>query len=262
MVMGIVNVTPDSFSDGGAFFDHSHAVEQARRLVDDGADLLDLGGESTRPFAEAVPLEEELRRVIPLIHAVRSFSDILISIDTTKAEVARLAIEAGANVINDVSALRFDPQMVAVAREHRVPVILMHMQGTPRTMQENPTYASLFSEILAFLEERIQFAVANGLPREQLIVDPGIGFGKTVAHNALIVRQLEFLSLLDRPVLFGGSRKRFIGAILDRPVEDREMGTAVVNSLALAAGAHIIRVHDVALQKQVALMCDALRQAR
>lgn len=262
LVMGIVNVTPDSFSDGGAFFDHSHAVQQARRLVDDGADLLDLGGESTRPFAEAVPLEEELRRVIPLIHAVRSFSDIPISIDTTKAEVARLAIEAGANLINDVSALRFDPEMVAVAREHQVPVILMHMQGTPRTMQENPTYASLFSEILAFLEERIQFAVANGLPREQLVVDPGIGFGKTVAHNALIVRQLEFLSLLDRPVLFGASRKRFIGAILDRPVEDREMGTAVVNSLALAAGAHIIRVHDVALQKQVALMCDALRQAR
>ncbi len=261
LIMGIVNVTPDSFSDGGAFFEHDRAVVQARKLVDDGADLLDIGGESTRPFAEAVPLEEELRRVIPVIRAVRSFSDIPISIDTTKAAVARSAIEAGADLINDVSALRFDPEMVCVARDLRVPIVLMHMQGTPRTMQENPSYASLFSEILAFLEERIQFAVVNGLPREQIIVDPGIGFGKTVAHNARIVRQLDFLSLLDRPVLFGASRKRFIGSILDRPVEDREVGTAVVNTLALAAGAHIIRVHDVGVHKQVALMCDALRQA-
>jgi dihydropteroate synthase len=196
-----------------------------------------------------------------LIRKVRSFSDIPISIDTTKAEVARLAIEAGADLINDVSALRFDPRMVEVARDQLVPVVLMHMQGTPRTMQENPVYASLFSEILAFLEERIQFAVANGLPREQLIVDPGIGFGKNLAHNARIVRDLEFLHLLDRPVLFGASRKRFIGTILDRPVEDREVGSSVVNSLALAAGAHIIRVHDVAVQKQAALMCDAVRRA-
>lgn len=261
LIMGIVNVTPDSFSDGGAFFEHDRAVVQARKLVDDGADLLDVGGESTRPFAEAVPLEEELRRVIPVIRAIRSFSDVPISIDTTKAAVARSAIEAGADLINDVSALRFDPEMVCVARDLRVPIVLMHMQGTPRTMQENPSYASLFSEILAFLEERIQFAVANGLPREQIIVDPGIGFGKTVAHNARIVRQLDFLSLLDRPVLFGASRKRFIGSILDRPVEDREVGTAVVNTFALAAGAHIIRVHDVGVHKQVALMCDALRQA-
>jgi dihydropteroate synthase len=260
LVMGIVNVTPDSFSDGGAFFDHDRAIQQARKLIADGADLLDVGGESTRPFSESVSVEEELRRVIPLIRTVRSFSDIPISIDTTKAEVARSAIDAGADIINDVSALRFDPEMVAVARDQLVPVVLMHMQGTPRTMQEKPVYASLFSEVLAFLEDRIQFAVANGLPREQLLVDPGIGFGKTQAHNSLIVRHLEFLHLLDRPVLLGASRKRFIGTILERPVEDREVGTAVVNSLALAAGAHIIRVHDVAIQKQVALMCDAMRQ--
>jgi dihydropteroate synthase len=201
LVMGIVNVTPDSFSDGGAFFRHDQAIQQARKLVADGADLLDIGGESTRPYSDPVSIEEELRRVIPLIRAVRAFSDIPISIDTTKADVAGAAIEAGADLINDVSALRFDPRMVEVARDLLVPVVLMHMRETPRTMQENPVYASLFSEVLAFLEDRIQFASANGLPREQLIVDPGIGFGKTLAHNALIVRHLEFLHLLDRPVL-------------------------------------------------------------
>lgn len=259
LVMGIVNVTPDSFSDGGAFFEHDDAIRQARKLIDSGADMLDLGGESTRPLSEPVSAEEERRRVLPLIRAIRSYSDIPISIDTTKAEVAQAAILAGADIINDVSALRFDSAMVDVAREHSVPVVLMHMQGIPRTMQENPTYASLFSEIVAFLEERIQFAVESGLPREQIVVDPGIGFGKTIAHNALIVRRLDFLNLLDRPVLFGASRKRFIGSILDRPVQDREIGTVVVNTLALAGGAHIIRVHDVAVQRQVALMYDAIR---
>jgi dihydropteroate synthase len=259
LVMGVVNVTPDSFSDGGKFFGCENAVEQARRMIVAGADILDIGGESTRPFSEPVDTDEELRRVIPVIEGVRKVSDIPISIDTTKAAVARRALEAGADMINDVSALAFDQDLVQVAAESGVPVILMHMQGTPRTMQENPHYDSLFSEIIAFLEERIQFAVKNGVAREQIMVDPGIGFGKSLAHNARIVAHLEFLQTLDRPVLFAASRKRFIGTILDQDVDGREVGTAVVNCRALSAGAHVIRVHDVPFHKQVAVMADALR---
>jgi dihydropteroate synthase len=257
--MGIVNVTPDSFSDGGKFFGSEVAIDQARRMVQAGADILDIGGESTRPFSEPVSANEELHRVIPVIEGIRSFSDIPISIDTTKAVVAQSALANGANIINDVSALAFDEGMVEVAAHAGAPVILMHMQGTPRTMQENPCYASLFSEIIAFLEERAQFAVNNGIDRSQVMVDPGIGFGKTVAHNAMIVAHLEFLHALDRPIVFGASRKRFIGSILDRDVDDREVGTAVVNTQAIASAAHIIRVHDVPFQKQVAVMADALR---
>jgi len=259
LVMGIVNITPDSFSDGGKCFGSEAAIQQARGMVEAGADILDIGGESTRPFSEPVSVDEELRRVIPVIEGIRSFSVIPVSIDTTKAMVARRALASGANLINDVSALAFDEAMVEVAAHAGAPVILMHMQGTPRTMQENPRYASLFSEIIAFLEERIQFAEKNGVDRSQVMVDPGIGFGKTAAHNARIVARLEFLHALDRPIVFGASRKRFIGSILERDVDDREVGTAVVNTQAIAAAAHIIRVHDVPFQKQVAVMADALR---
>jgi dihydropteroate synthase len=257
--MGILNVTPDSFSDAGQFFDFHSAVNQALDLIVSGADVLDIGGESTRPFSEPVPLEEELNRVIPVIEEVRKSSDIPISIDTTKAEVALAALDAGADIINDISALRFDPRMVRVAAESRAPLILMHMQGAPGTMQERPFYPSLFSEIITFLEERIQFAVSEGCDRRQVIVDPGIGFGKTIAHNLRIIRDLEIFQCLDRPILFGASRKGFIGSILDRAKDDREVGTAVVNAAAIAAGAHIIRVHDVGYHKQVALLGDALR---
>lgn len=260
LVMGIVNVTPDSFSDGGRFFACGAAVDQARSMIDAGADILDIGGESTRPFSEPVDADEELRRVIPVIEGVRGFSDVPISIDTTKAAVAQQALEAGADVINDVSALSFDEELVQVAARAGVPVILMHMQGTPRSMQEHPHYHSLFSEIIAFMEERVQFAVRNGIERDQIVVDPGIGFGKTLEHNARIVAHLEFLHALDRPILFAASRKRFIGTILNRDVDEREVGTAVVNCQAIAAGAHIIRVHDVPFHKQVAGMADALRR--
>ena len=258
LLMGILNVTPDSFSDGGRFFEFESALRQARNLISAGADILDLGGESTRPYSESAPVDEELRRVIPLIEAVRRESAIPISIDTTKAEVARQAIEAGADIINDVSALQFDGSMAEVAARCGAPVILMHMQGTPRSMQEAPTYTSLFSEIITFLEERIQYAVSRGVSREQIVVDPGIGFGKTVSHNLRLVQRLELFHCLDRPVLLGASRKRFIGAILDRDVTERETGAAVVHSFAIAAGVHILRVHDVALHRQVALMGDAI----
>ncbi len=259
LLMGVVNVTPDSFSDGGCFLSGDAALRQAEELIAAGADILDIGGESTRPFAEPVPIEVELQRVIPLIEGIRKSSDLPISIDTVKAEVARQALAAGADIINDVTALRGDPAMVKLAATAGVPLILMHMQGSPQTMQVNPHYGSLFSEIIAMLEERIQFAVHNGVARDQIMVDPGIGFGKTVTHNLKLVRDLERFQVLDHPLLLGTSRKRFIGTILDRPVEDREIGTAVVHAFAIAAGVHVLRIHDVAFHRQVALMGDALR---
>ena len=258
LVMGILNTTPDSFSDGGRFVDPDAAVDRARRLIDSGADILDIGGESTRPFSDPVPLEEELRRVVPIVEAVRTMSDIPISVDTSKAEVARRALKAGADIINDVSALRFDREMAAVVADSGAPVVLMHMQGSPRDMQQTPSYASLLSEIIAFLEERIRYAGAHGIRREQIIVDPGIGFGKTVEHNLIIIRRLELFHCLQRPILLGASRKKFIGSVLELPVERREIGTSVVHALGIAAGAHIIRVHDVETNRQTADMADAV----
>ncbi|ROR03033.1 dihydropteroate synthase [Desulfosoma caldarium] len=259
LVMGIVNITPDSFSDGGKWATHDAAVAHGLELVRAGADILDIGGESTRPFSDPVPLEEELRRVLPVIQELRRHTDVPISIDTTKAEVAYQALRAGADIINDVSALRFDPEMPAVAAEFGVPLILMHMLGTPKTMQQSPHYEALFSEIIRFLEERMAVAMAAGVDRNQMIVDPGIGFGKTVTHNLRLIRDLDALAVLERPILLGASRKRFIGTVLDAPVEDRELGTAVVNAIGIAAGAHIVRVHDVAFHRRAALMADALR---
>lgn len=259
LIMGIVNITPDSFSDGGKCATHDAAVAHGLELVRAGADILDIGGESTRPFSDPVPLEEELRRVLPVIQELRRHTDIPISIDTTKAEVAYQALGAGADIINDVSALRFDPEMRAVAAEFGVPLILMHMLGTPKTMQQSPHYDALFSEIIRFLEERMAVATAAGVERNQIIVDPGIGFGKTVTHNLRLIRDLDALAVLERPILLGASRKRFIGTVLDAPVEDRELGTAVVNAIGIAAGAHIVRVHDVAFHRHAALMADALR---
>jgi dihydropteroate synthase len=260
LIMGILNITPDSFSDAGECYDYHAAVQRASEMIAAGADLIDVGGESTRPFAEPVPVDLELERVIPIIRAIRRQSDIPISIDTTKAQVADQALLAGACIINDVSALRFDNSMVDVAARSGVPLIIMHMQGTPRTMQQDPTYASLFSEIVAFLEERICFAVDHGVSHQQIVVDPGIGFGKNLRHNLLLIRNLEVFHCLERPILLGASRKKFIGTVLDRPVTDREVGTAVVHSLGIAAGAHIIRTHSVAFHKQVALMSDAVRE--
>mgnify|MGYP005831134265 FL=1 len=261
LIMGIVNVTPDSFSDGGTCATRDAAVAHGLQLVRDGADILDIGGESTRPFSDPVPLEEELRRVLPVIEELRRHTNVPISIDTTKAEVAYQALKAGGDIINDVSALRFDPEMRAVAAEFGVPLILMHMLGTPKTMQQSPHYDALFSEIIRFLEERVAVAVAAGVDRNQIIVDPGIGFGKTVTHNLRLIRDLDTLAVLERPILLGASRKRFIGTVLNAPVEDRELGTAVVNSLGIMAGAHMVRIHDVAFHRNAVLMADALRDA-
>ncbi len=261
LVMGVVNVTPDSFSDGGKFADFENAAAGAARLIAEGADVLDIGGESTRPFSEPVSLDVELTRVIPLIRKIRESSGIPISVDTTKSEVARQAIEAGADIINDISALRFDPAMVDVAAATGAPLILMHMRGSPGDMQKNPRYSSLFSEIIAFLEERIQFASDHGVDRARILVDPGIGFGKTVAHNLAVIRDIEIFHSLDCPIVLGASRKRFIGTILDRPPLEREVGTAVAHTFGIIGGVHVVRVHDVAFHKQSVLLADALREA-
>lgn len=259
LIMGILNITHDSFSDGGRFADREQGLARAFELIAEGADILDIGGESTRPGSDPVPLTTELERVIPVIKAVREKSDIPISVDTCKSEVAAQALSAGADIINDISAMRFDPGMVRVVAESGAPVVLMHMLGTPRTMQANPIYESVISEIIAFAEERMRFAAQNGVERGQVIFDPGIGFGKTVTHNLQIIRGLDCFSCIDRPILLAASRKGFIGKILSRDVEEREPGTLVVNTFGIAAGVHILRVHDVAFHREAARLAEFIR---
>jgi dihydropteroate synthase len=257
-IMGILNVTPDSFSDGGKFHAFDTAVAHAEKMVEDGADIIDIGGESTRPGSDPVPVEEEAGRVLPVIEHLAKNTSIPISIDTCKAEIARRALDAGAAMINDVSALRFDPEMVSVARDSGCPVVLMHMQQTPKEMQQDPTYDALMPEIISFLSERIDQCVADGIDPEQIVVDPGIGFGKTVEHNLEIVRELDRLQALGCPILIGTSRKATIGAVLDTEVEDRIEGTAATVAVSITRNVHIIRVHDVKQMARVAKMTDVI----
>lgn len=244
-IMGVVNVTPDSFSDGGRFLAAEDALTQALALVREGAAIVDIGGESTRPGSEPVPAAEELERVLPVIEALADRVGVPISVDTTKAEVARRALAAGASLINDVSALRSDAGMLEVVAEAGCPVCLMHMKGQPKTMQDEPRYDSVVDEVLRFLEERMAFALANGLREDQIMVDPGIGFGKTVEHNLALLRDLHRFTVLGRPVVLGASRKRFLGAILGAEPGERIIGTVVTTVVGLLAGAHVFRVHDV-----------------
>lgn len=261
LIMGILNVTPDSFSDGGRYTTVEAAVAHAEKLVEEGADILDIGGESTRPGADPVPLEEELRRVIPVVQAVRrALPEVCLSVDTYKARVAAEALEAGADMINDVSALRFDPEMASVAAEWDVPVVLLHMKGTPKTMQRNPTYRDVVREIREFLEERIEFAVSQGISREKVLVDPGIGFGKRPEHNTEILQRLEELRELGRPLLLGTSRKSFLGALTQRPVEERLEETIASVVVGVLHGADIVRVHDVGPLKHALAVADAVCQ--
>ena len=260
-IMGILNVTPDSFSDGGRFVAEEAIATQAAQMVADGADFIDVGGESSRPGSDPVPPSEELRRVLPAIAAIRSRYDISISVDTTKAEVARQAIAAGADIINDISGLRDDPEMVAVVRESGVRIVLMHMQGTPRTMQASPHYDDVVREIVFFLRERTAWAVAEGIVREKIIVDPGIGFGKTVAHNLSLLKHLGELRKLEVPVLVGHSRKAFIGKVLGLEVNDRDLATAVLSAYCASHGAAIVRVHDVGKTAQALRLMAALNAA-
>lgn len=268
-IMGIVNATPDSFSDGGRFHAPDAAVAQADHLIRSGADIIDIGGESTRPFAQDVSPAEEMARVLPVIERLAGRISVPISIDTAKADVAEAAIEAGAAIINDISALGMDPRMSAVAVRHGVPVILMHMQGNPRTMQLEPTYDDVVTEVRDFLLDAVEHAVSSGIDRGKIIVDPGIGFGKTGWHNLLLLQRLEVLESLGVPVLVGPSRKRFIRDLVkptcqqdiaaDRP--EVETGTQAAVAAAVMNGAHIVRVHDVANTKAMVRVLDAIRMA-
>jgi dihydropteroate synthase len=263
LIMGVINVTPDSFADGGLFFEHDAAINQALALAAAGADILDIGGESTRPFSEPTPLEEELRRVLPVIERVRAETPVPISIDTYKSRVAEAALEAGANIINDISALRFDPDMVRLAREAGVPVILMHMQGTPRDMQADPQYDDLIGDLHTFFQERLDFALAHGLSRELLVLDPGIGFGKTFQHNLEILNNLDAFLDLGCPLLIGPSRKAFLGHVLGGlPPAERDIGTLAALAVAVQRGAHLVRVHNVSYAKQFFTVLSAIGQVR
>ena len=258
LLMGIVNVTPDSFFDGGQFCDPQRAVAHALRLVEEGADLLDIGAESTRPGALPVDEQEERRRLVPVVAAVAKAVSVPISVDTSKAEVAKAAIDAGAIMVNDVTALRGDSAMVGVVAQAGVALVLMHMQGTPDIMQHAPRYDDVVGEVAQFLAERVRYAIDQGVARDRIVVDPGIGFGKTLGHNLDLLANLRVFAELGYPLLVGPSRKGFIGQLTDQSVEARGWGTAGVVALAVEQGANILRVHDVGPMKDVAKVAVAI----
>jgi dihydropteroate synthase len=260
--MGVVNVTPDSFSDGGLFLDAEAAVQHGLRLRVEGADVVDVGGESTRPGAEPVDEAEELRRVLPVVEPLAE-SGAKVSIDTAKAGVARAALAAGASIVNDVTAFRGSPEMAGLVAERGAGCVLMHMLGEPRTMQRDPHYDDVVSEVRAFLEERLAFAVSEGIPEERVWLDPGIGFGKTLAHNLELIRRLDEIVAIGPPVVIGTSRKSFLGKLTGRPERDRVAGTIATNVMALERGASVFRVHDVAqVSDGLAVAAATLRTAR
>lgn len=257
--MGILNVTPDSFSDGGRYLDPEAAVQHALQMAEDGADVIDVGGESTRPGADPLTEDQELDRVLPVIQKLRERCPVPVSIDTYKAAVARRAVEAGAGMVNDISAMTFDPDMAPTVAKLQVPVILMHIKGTPRTMQQDPRYTDVVLEVRDWLAHRVEAAVAAGVDRGRIFVDPGFGFGKTAEQNLEILRRLKELGTLGLPVAVGTSRKSTIGRVLGGlPVEERLEGTAATVALAIAQGAALVRVHDVRAMVRVARMADAV----
>jgi dihydropteroate synthase len=250
LVMGILNVTPDSFSDGGRYYEPEQAIIHGIELIRAGADILDIGGESTRPGSESVSADEQISRVIPVVENLSKRTPVPISIDTTSVEVARAAIDAGASIINDISGLRFEPEMAALAAEREVPVIIMHMMGLPRTMQISPSYVDPVGEIKSFLAERVEWAVREGISREKIIIDVGIGFGKRLEDNLAILKHIDNFFDLGLPVLVGHSRKSFIGMLTGEPVEQRDSATLAVSMFLAAHGVHILRVHDVEPTRQ------------
>ena len=262
LVMGILNVTPDSFSDGGLFYNTDEAVRHALQLIEYGIDIIDIGGESTRPGAKKISEEEEIQRIIPVVKQIRELSpEIIISIDTTKSMVAQKAIQSGANIINDISGFSFDNKMIDVVRESKVPVIIMHMQGDPSNMQNKPVYDDLIIDISSFFKSKIKLAIDAGIKKEQIILDPGIGFGKTVGDNFQLINQLNEFCKLGFPVMIGPSRKSFIGTTLNLPVDDRLEGTAAAVAVGVMNGARIVRVHDVKEIKRVVTIVEKIRTA-
>ncbi len=258
-IMGVLNATPDSFSDGGRFVDPEKALAHAREMAAAGADIIDIGGESTRPGAAPLSEEEELRRIIPLIERLSAELAVPISVDTYKSTVAKKAIEAGARIVNDISGLRFSRDMANVVADTGVAVVIMHIKGTPRDMQQDPVYDDVVGEVMSYLEEGLELAIKAGVDREKILIDPGIGFGKTLGHNLLILNRLDEFRALGRPIVLGTSRKKFIGAVLDIPApEQRLAGTAATVAIGIERGARVLRVHDVALMAQVAKMTDAI----
>ncbi len=260
-IMGILNVTPDSFSDGGMFFNEDSAVKQALRMQDEGADIIDIGGESTRPGAEKISVKEEINRIAPVIEAIAKRVNVPISVDTYKSAVAEAALSAGASMINDISGLRFDTKMSAVAARNKVPVVIMHIKGSPKNMQKNPAYKALIPEIIDYLYGSIEIARDAGIPDDMIIIDPGIGFGKTVEHNLEIIKRLNEFTGFEKPILLGPSRKSFIGRLLgDLPVTERLEGTAAAVAVGIFNGANIIRVHDIRDMVRVAKIADAIKR--
>ena len=263
VLVGVLNVTPDSFSDGGDFFDPENAASRAATMLDEGAQIIDVGGESTRPGSDPVPPEEEVRRVVPVIRAILTERpSAIVSIDTYRVATAGAALEAGARIVNDVTALRADPRMTQLVADARCPVVLMHMLGEPKTMQRDPRYDDVVREVRDFLARRTEHAVAAGIEPEKIILDPGIGFGKTAEHNLLLLRRLEALEALGFPVLVGVSRKRFIGGITGvEEAKDRVFGTVVVNVIAYERGATLFRVHDVGANREALAVAQAVLNA-
>ena len=259
LIMGILNVTPDSFSDGGMYYNATQAIEFALQMEEEGADIIDVGGESTRPGAKTVELQKECDRILPVIEGIRTKSDILISIDTYKSEVARQSIATGAGMVNDISGMTFDPNMVDVIKDSGLPVVIMHIKGTPKNMQKKPYYEDLMQELTEYFEERKKFARAKGILDQQIILDPGIGFGKRLQDNFQLLRELKKIVDMGFPVLIGPSKKSFIGLTLDLPVDQRLEGTAAAVTTGILKGARIVRVHDVKEMKRVALITDSIR---
>ena len=258
LIMGILNVTPDSFSDGGKYLEKNTAINHALEMIDEGADIIDIGGESTRPFSDPVSLKEEISRVVPVIEGIRKESDVCISIDTTKSQVATAALNSGASVINDVSAMEVDPLMVDVALKFDCPLIIMHMKGTPKNMQDDPQYESLISDIKDYLLDRADFIISKGINPKKIVIDPGIGFGKTVENNFEIIKNLNHFTTMNFPVLLGASRKSFIGISLNLPEKDRLEGSLAANIIGLQNGAKIFRVHDVAETNKALIIANKI----
>ena len=258
LIMGILNVTPDSFSDGGEYLEKNTAIIHALEMIDEGADIIDIGGESTRPFSDPVSLKEEISRVVPVIEGIRKESDICISIDTTKSQVATAALNSGASVINDVSAMEVDPLMVDVALKFDCPLIIMHMKGTPKNMQDDPQYESLISDIKDYLLDRTDFIISKGINPKKIVIDPGIGFGKSVENNFEIIKNLNHFTTMNFPVLLGASRKSFIGISLNLPEEDRLEGSLAANIIGFQNGAKIFRVHDVAETNKALIIANKI----